>query len=174
METKCYYILRIRYQMCPADSASALFCNRGKDILCLQMQGFLCEYSCLRGNSLMCGCCFSGVCMTVKIYVYIFLWCLIMTDICNCKHLAAGKRKQCTLTVWKLLLFRLGHSLQQPGEPVRRWLQAQCSNAFSQQTFLTRRISYRDCDPLSNISAPQLDPWSFPAQVHFHPLSSLS
>lgn len=82
-----------------------------------------------------------------------------MTGICKCKHLGAGNRKEYELTIVKALAILVRYSLQHSGEV--GWLQVQCSNAFSREATVISFISLCDCSPMSNISAPQLDPWSF-------------
>lgn len=96
--------------------------------------------------------------------------CVSVSEYDISKHLGAGSRKECMLTIVKAFGMLVRFSLQHSGG--LGWFQVWCSNVFSREASVISFITHCDCGPLSNISAPQLDPWSFLPllfPVHFPP-----
>lgn len=85
--------------------------------------------------------------------------CLSLNMTGKCKHLGACSRKECILTIVKAFGIVVMYSLQHSG--ALGWFQVRYSNVFSREASVKSFISHCDCGPLSNISAPQFDPWSF-------------
>lgn len=139
-------------QICPTDSASGVLRNGERIIFVATIEEILWEYERLQGRWRGWG----GGDAWQQGFGSTSVW--IWQARVNIWVLAAGKNACWQL--WKLWVFWCGLP-ENAQENWLGWFQGWLSNAFLREGSVINSISHCYCGPLSNITAPQLDPRSF-------------
>lgn len=152
------WVLDNTEQIHPADSASGVLCDAGTDLFGTATVEILWEYECLQGRKkkkniiIIVSFFLLHACADVfgaDAWQWGFVWACLSLN----RHMLGNIRVRAALGI--LVRYSLRHS----GELER--IQAHCSNAFSRDASVISVAHHCNRGPMSNVSAPQLDPWSF-------------